>query len=460
MRVHDTLGGAKQTISADPVRIYLCGVTVYDEAHVGHARTVIVFDVLRRYLEDAGVSVRLVQNFTDVDDKIIDRARQEGVAADQLSARYIGRYHDDFDRLGVARATAYPQATEHIPDMLELIADLIKKGSAYIADNGVYFAVGSFAEYGMLSKKKTDELEAGARIEVDKSKKNPLDFALWKFADDEPSWDSPWGRGRPGWHIECSAMSLKYLGDGFEIHGGGRDLIFPHHENEIAQSEAHTGKQFAKVWMHVGMVTIDGQKMSKSLHNIKTVSQALSDWGPNVIRLFCLSGHYSKPVDYAGDIMAECVQRWRQIEECHYELLQAADAAGADAEAMVSEARRSFDSAMDDDLNTHLAQTVLLKLTRDIVELAATGTLSEKTAGIVRPEFDRMLGILGLSLPDIGAEQRGVIDGQIRARDEHRSAKRFAEADRIRDELARDGIELSDHQNRTVWIKRESIKSG
>ena len=297
--IHDTLSNSrKQLLIDEKIRIYLCGVTVYDDAHIGHARTIVIFDTLRRFLEANGNDVDLIQNFTDVDDKIIKKASDTGTSTDSVSKKYIENYFEEFDALNIKRAVEYPKATEHIPDMISLISNLITKKIAYTAKNGVYFSVSKFSEYGKLSKKNIEELESGSRIEVDESKNNPLDFALWKFSDSSPVWDSPWGSGRPGWHIECSAMSIKYLGENFDIHGGGRDLIFPHHENEIAQSESFTGKPFAKIWMHAGMITINGEKMSKSLGNVKTVRHVLENWGPNIIRLFSLSGHYSKPVSY------------------------------------------------------------------------------------------------------------------------------------------------------------------
>ena len=293
MKLQDTLSNLEQELDVSKkVRIYLCGVTVYDESHIGHARTIIVFDVLRKYLEEKGIEVELIQNFTDVDDKIINRANRENVRASAISSRYIQEYYDEFDALNVKRATEYPMATKNIQDMLDLVQDLVDKKIAYVSKNGVYFSVSKFPEYGKLSKKKIEDLQSGARVEVDETKNDPLDFALWKFSDGDPSWDSPWGRGRPGWHIECSAMSIKYLGENFEIHGGGRDLIFPHHENEIAQSESYTDSPFAKIWMHVGMVTINGEKMSKSLGNVKSIKHALENWGPNIIRLFCLSAFH------------------------------------------------------------------------------------------------------------------------------------------------------------------------
>jgi len=279
MQIFDTLKNMKTELKfSDKVRIYLCGVTVYDDAHIGHARTIIVFDVLRRFLESQNIPVEFVQNFTDVDDKIIDRAQQEKLSPLELAAKYTKNYFDDFDGLNIKRATIYPKATEHIEDMQNLISNLVDKKYAYVTKNGVYFSVSKFTEYGKLSKKKIDDLISGARVAVDEEKSNPIDFALWKFSNSEPSWDSPWGKGRPGWHIECSAMSLKYLGENFEIHGGGRDLIFPHHENEIAQSESFMQNQFAKIWMHVGMITINGEKMSKSLGNVKSVSHVLENW--------------------------------------------------------------------------------------------------------------------------------------------------------------------------------------
>ncbi|HJL67818.1 MAG TPA: cysteine--tRNA ligase, partial [Nitrosopumilus sp.] len=322
MKIQDTLSNLEQKLdTTNKIKIYLCGVTVYDESHIGHARTIIVFDVLRKFLESKGTEIELVQNFTDVDDKIINRANSENTTAEKISSRYIENYYRDFDKLNVKRATNYPKATEHIEDIIKFIEKLIEKQMAYPSKNGVYFSVSKFPEYGKLSKKKIDELQSGSRIGIDESKIDPLDFAVWKFSDVEPVWESPWGKGRPGWHIECSAMSVKYLGDNFDIHGGGRDLIFPHHENEIAQSEACTNSPFAKIWMHVGMVTIGGEKMSKSSGNTKSIKYVLENWGSNIIRLFCLSGHYSKVIDYSEEMLNENLTKWRQVETCYYELI-------------------------------------------------------------------------------------------------------------------------------------------
>ena len=365
MKILDTFSGQEKEVDlSGKIRIYLCGVTVYDESHIGHARTIIVFDVLRRYLESKGHSVEFIQNFTDVDDKIINRARKENVRASAISSRYMQNYYRDFDALNVIRATKFPQATEHIQDMLNFIQGLVDKKIAYVSKNGVYFSVSKFPEYGKLSKKKIDDLISGARVEVDPSKDNALDFALWKFSDSDPSWESPWGKGRPGWHIECSTMSIKYLGENFEIHGGGRDLIFPHHENEIAQSEALTSKPFAKIWMHVGMITINGEKMSKSLGNIKSVDYVLKKLSSNVIRLFCIGAHYSKPVDYSEDLLKEHETNWNKARLVYHKLIQN-EKEGIGIEKIdeeISHLATEFENSLEANMNTHLALSVLVHL--------------------------------------------------------------------------------------------------
>ena len=457
MRIHDTLSGTKKELLIQKLRIYLCGVTVYDESHVGHARTIIVFDVLRRYLQHLGASVELVQNFTDIDDKIISRARMEGTGPEKISAKYIGHYFDDFDRLNVGRATVYPKATEHMGDIIEFIQALINNNMAYVAKNGVYFAVSQFPGYGKLSKKDTGQLRSGARVEVDEAKDDPLDFAVWKFVDSGPAWESPWGAGRPGWHIECSAMSTKYLGHNFEIHGGGRDLIFPHHENEIAQSESCINGPLAKIWMHVGMVTINGEKMSKSLGNISTVKQVLEDWGPNVTRLFCLSSHYSKPLDYSKALLGENLTKWRQAEACFYELIHA-DAQHDDISNMAAQFAREFDAALEDDFNTHLALSSFFALVKEINRLAAEDKLGLSSKAIMK-DFLRMLCILGLRMQKTTDAQKDEIDAMVSDREKLRQKGRFAEADRIRDRLNEMNIEMVDHKSRTVWIKKERIKA-
>jgi len=442
------------------VKIYLCGVTVYDDAHIGHARTIIVFDVLRRFLESQKIPVEFVQNFTDVDDKIIDRANQEKTSPLELAAKFTKNYFDDFDGLNVKRATKYPKATEHIEDMQNLIASLVDKKYAYVTKNGVYFSVSKFTEYGKLSKKKTDDLVSGARVEIDEEKNNPIDFALWKFSESEPSWDSPWGKGRPGWHIECSAMSLKYLGENFEIHGGGRDLIFPHHENEIAQSESFIQNQFAKIWMHVGMITINGEKMSKSLGNVKSVNHVLDNWGPNIIRLFCLSGSYSKPIDYSEKLLKENITKLRQIESCYYELrLSEGTGEETTAEKLVKECKEEFDSALNNDFNTPLALTAYYKLIREVDAIAADEKITQTSAGIILPEFERMSAILGIQILKVSDTEKNEINQMVKKRDEYRMQKNYEEADDIRAKIAEKNIIFVDHKNKTTWVKQEKIKA-
>lgn len=462
MKLYNTLSRRVEDLEPkdNTVRMYVCGVTVYDNSHIGHARTVIVFDTLRRFLLSKGHKVVFVQNFTDVDDKIINRAKTEGKKAEEISEKYIDRYFNDFGSLNVMRADYYPKATEHIKEMIQLIDGLIKKGHAYITLNGVYFRVKSFPSYGKLSKKPVEELESGARVEVDQSKEDPLDFALWKFYSEEPVWASPWGKGRPGWHIECSAMSLKYLGDTFEVHGGGHDLVFPHHENEIAQSESYTGKQFAKIWIHSGMVTINSQKMSKSLGNIVTIEQALKSWGANSLRLYCLSVHYAKPLDYSNDLLKESVQRWRQIETCAFELRFASGSGGeaAAVRQMCDESIQAFEVAMDDDMNTSLAITEFLKLSTKLNQYAATDELTKDMAGVALPAFNKMMDILGLQIVEAGAQEKVEIEELVAARNMLRTEKKFKEADEIRKKILERSVELLDHKVRTIWVKRERLQ--
>jgi cysteinyl-tRNA synthetase len=461
LRILDTLSGTEKNVdTSNVVRIYLCGITVYDECHIGHARTIIVFDTLRRYLESKGVKVNFVQNFTDVDDKIINRAKKENLPVEEITTRYITNYFDDFDKLNVKRADFYPKATEHITDIINLIKELINKEFAYISKNGVYFSVLKFREYGKLSKKKIEELIAGARVEVDEAKNDPVDFALWKFADDSLIWESPWGNGRPGWHIECSAMSLKYLGSNFEIHGGGRDLIFPHHENEIAQSESFSGMNFAKIWMHVGMVTINGEKMSKSLGNTKSIDFVLRRWGPNIIRLFCLSGHYSKPIDYSEDMLKETITKWRQVENCYFELALADNLESDELEKFrenVKESKMEFDNALDSDFNTPLALSVFFRLVKNINQLASAEKLTRSTSDIILHMFHEMLLILGLKIIKVTDNEIKQISDLIRQRNTLRSQKKFQEADMIRKQISDMDIILIDHKNKTLWMKQEKI---
>lgn len=454
MKIQDTLSGEEKELELGRVRIYLCGVTVYDESHIGHARTLIVFDVLRRYLESKGLEVEFIQNFTDVDDKIINRAKRENVRASAISSRYIQEYYDEFDALNVKRATKYPKATEHIDDMQKLIQDLVEKKIAYISKNGVYFSVAKFPEYGKLSKKKTEDLKSGARIEVDEAKNDPLDFALWKFSDSDPSWDSPWGRGRPGWHIECSTMSLKYLGENFEIHGGGRDLIFPHHENEIAQSESHTSKPFAKIWMHVGMITINGEKMSKSLGNIKSVKNLIKAWSPNVLRIFCIAGHYSKPIDYSEELLKEHETNWNKARLAYHKLIQAEkEEEIEDLDNTLTQLKTEFSDALEDNLNTHLALSAFYRLVTFC--LSQENHVPKYASKKIIPVFDEMIEILGLKIPKISDEEKVQIQNLLKQREVFREQKKYEEADGIRDKLAAKGIELKDNVHQTIWMKKE-----
>ena len=461
IKIFDTLSKTEKNLeSKETAKIYVCGVTVYDDAHIGHARTIVIFDTLRRFIESKGIKVDFIQNFTDVDDKIIKKADEGETTAELVSGKYIENYFEDFDALNIKRATHHPKATEHIPDMINLISDLMAKHIAYTTKNGVYFSVSKFSGYGKLSKKNIEELESGARIGVDESKENPLDFALWKFSDSKPSWDSPWGTGRPGWHIECSAMSIKYLGENFDIHGGGRDLIFPHHENEIAQSESFTGKPFAKIWMHAGMITINGEKMSKSLGNVKTVRHVLENWGPNVIRLFCLSGHYSKPIDYTEDLLKENLVKWRQLETCYYELRLANGTGGADSiSSIILDSKQKFDISIENDFNTPQALTEFFNMIKNINGLAAEEKITKDIADMIMPILEYMLDVLGLNVVKATDDEISSIFELIERREEYRKNKQFEEADSIREKISNMGISLIDHKEKTLWMKKEEIKA-
>ena len=494
MHIHDTLTGKNKSPlkSQDAtVSVYLCGVTVYDDAHIGHARTIITFDVLRRYLARNNIKVVMVQNFTDVDDKIIARAREKGMSAADLANMYIARYYDEFDNLNVLRADSYPKATEHIGDIISFISRLVENGAAYASENGIYFDVTSFDQYGKLSKKKTHELQSGSRIKIDESKHNPLDFALWKFDKGDPSWNSPWGTGRPGWHIECSTMSMKYFADGIDIHGGGRDLMFPHHENEIAQSESLSdGNEFVRIWMHVGMVTIQGEKMSKSLGNIRSIKQALEDWGPNTIRMFCISGHYSKSIDYSEKNLQESLTRWRQLEACCYEIKHVikranmtaqhtkfthnetesihnetesthneAESATHDMYATLRDVESRFNAALEDDLNTHLALSALMEIVAETNARIANGSIDVTWAVKAEDIILSMSDVLGLELDMPDDTEYNNIDKSVAERNHLRKNKKYKEADAIRDMLAAKNIEIIDRKDQTIWIKKSAAAS-
>jgi len=423
LRVYNTLTQALEPfepLAPEQVRMYTCGMTVYDLCHIGHARSVLVFDVIRRYLEYSGFGVRMVRNFTDVDDKIIARARERGVPWDALAKEFIAAFYADMDALGVRRADIEPRATDHIPEMLAIIGRLVDRGLAYAVDGDVYFAVRDFPGYGKLSHRSPDDLRAGARIEVDERKRDPLDFALWKASrPGEPAWDSPWGRGRPGWHIECSAMAAKYLGEPFDIHAGGEDLIFPHHENEIAQSEGASGRPFARYWLHNGFVTVGGEKMAKSLGNFVTIREALRRFPADALKLLLLSTNYRGPLDYTESAVAEKAKALAGLQEFLRGVVRLRLEAGRDARAVevprssesTHPAELAFRTAMDDDFNTARAAGALFDLARDgnrlLQEARQRGTppassLSalDETAGLLR----RLASVLALNLAEAAVE--------------------------------------------------------
>lgn len=467
MKLSNTLTNKLEEINTkdDVLKIYLCGVTVYDDCHIGHARTIIVFDVLRRFLETQNAKVNFIQNFTDIDDKIIAKANSEHTDAEQISRVYTESYFRDFDSLNVIRATSYPKVTEHIPDIIDFISRLIEKNKAYVGLNGIYFRVRSYDGYGNLSKKDKESIISGARIEVDETKDDPRDFALWKFSSSKPTWNSPWGRGRPGWHIECSVMASKYLGNNIDIHGGGQDLIFPHHENEIAQSEGLFETQFSKLWMHVGMVTINSEKMSKSIGNTIKIAELLKEVGPNVIRLFCLSSHYTKPLDYTQDIINETKRRWSQISNAYYELefrsrnsfiYENCDSVQRPLLNELNDYLGLFEKYLNNDLNFANAMTVFLKFITRInnffsVDKEVDIEFLTKTFSLLK----KFMFIIGLRIQQVSQQEIKEIEGQIYKRNLLRSKKNYLESDKIRLDLAtRFNIELIDHKGFTLWKKR------
>jgi len=473
IRIYNTLTGKKETftpIEKGNVKMYVCGPTVYDSAHIGHARSVVVFDVVARYFEACGFDVTYVRNFTDVDDKIINRANQLGVDCSEVSEKYIAEFHKDMDELNVRRPDIEPKVTEHIGPIIEFIQKLIQKGHAYPVDGDVYFAIDTFAPYGKLSGRKVEEMEAGARVEIDTRKKNAMDFVLWKSAKPgESEWESPWGKGRPGWHIECSAMSYKYLGESFDIHGGGKDLVFPHHENEVAQSCAVFDDGFAKFWMHNGFVTTDKEKMSKSLGNFRTVRDIIDVYPPEAVRLFLLSSQYRSPIDFSEQSIEEAVGGLEKI----YALLQRVETTlGKEIEKTGSSGAlwNRFADAMDDDFNTAKSIGVIFDAIRSINRL-----LDEKNDQVSHTEKKdmeaacsdllKMINVLGIATQSPEAyftakQQSGLkdqaidpafIEEMILKRKEARAQKDFAQADRIRDELAEKNITLEDRPDGTIW---------
>ncbi len=485
LRLCNTLSGSKEPFEPlvpGKVRMYVCGVTVYDYCHIGHARSALVFDVLRRYLEYSGFVVEFAKNFTDVDDKIIKRANEQGVSCEHVTTTYINAYYEDMEKLGVRRATLEPRATEHIADIVALVETLLKKGLAYCVDGDVYFQVDRYPVYGRLSKRNVDDLQAGARVDVDERKRHSMDFALWKGSKPgEPSWDSPWGPGRPGWHIECSAMAMRHLGETFDIHGGGMDLIFPHHENEIAQSSGATGKEFARYWMHNGFVQINQEKMSKSLGNFFTIREIFqkSEWPDTVtgemLRYFLLTTHYRSPLDFSDQSLKEAKNALNGFYDLFERLNEAASVHGAGDQPMrevMVRTREAFVAAMDDDLNTPNALAALQVLRGDTNKALEVG-LSSDVRRMVRQEF-RALGIvLGLlqtdtwrfktqrqepSSGEAGASTDALSDEDIAdklaARLAAKRSKNYQLADQLRAELASHGITIEDRPDGTSRWKR------
>jgi cysteinyl-tRNA synthetase len=446
-------------INDNTVKIYLCGVTVYDDSHIGHARTIIIFDVLHRYLLSEGYKVIFIQNFTDVDDKIIKKAKLLNKDPKEIAEKYIEHYFRDASCLNVLEEIYYPKATEHIKEIIELITYLLEYNYAYITLNGIYFEVKKFSQYGKLSKKNIKSIESGARIEIDPLKKDPLDFALWKFSSDPPNWKSPWGNGRPGWHIECSAMALKHLGNTVDIHGGGNDLIFPHHENEIAQSESMTGVDFAKIWVHCGMVNINSEKMSKSLGNIVPIRNATNKWGANTIRLLCLSTQYSKPLEYALSNLIEAQSKWRLIENCFYELNSpiVIEDESFDSSILSQNVLDSIKNHLENDFNTPLALSEFMKFVSVLNEYATNEKISTKISNIILPIFKKIMYIFGLRISELSNIQIEKVNEMIVLRNNFRKNKQFEKSDNIRIILKEIyDVELIDHKNyRTIWKKVE-----
>jgi cysteinyl-tRNA synthetase len=479
MKIYNTLTGRKEEfipLIPGKVRMYVCGVTVYDSCHIGHARSAIVFDVISRYLRYKGYDVLFVKNFTDIDDKIINRAKKEGVSWDTIVRKYTEEYYRDMDALGVGRPDLEPKATEHIKEMIDIIKRLIERGYAYEIDGDVYFEVDRFPEYGKLSKRDREEMIAGARVEVDERKKDPMDFALWKRSKEgEPSWDSPWGVGRPGWHIECSAMSIKLLGESFDIHGGGADLIFPHHDNEIAQSESVTGKAFARYWVHNGFITIDKEKMSKSLGNFFTVKEIIDTFDPEVVRLFLLLTHYRSPIEFSDEQLREAE---KSLDRYYSTILRINGFLEKDKtkegsynaektfEERVLQFKERFEEAMDDDFNTALALGNIFEFIRDVNRFLDSRPSGSKARGLLQKsnellsEVAKIMNIFWrtpgewyhslMVMKKIGLSAKEIFE-KIKERQDARQRREWEVADRIRKELEGKGVILEDKEDGTDW---------
>lgn len=463
MKIFNTMSRRKEEfVPVDPneVKIYACGPTVYNFIHIGNARPLCVFDVLRRYLEYRGYNVKFVQNFTDVDDKIIKRANEENCTFEEISEKYIKEFWTDAHGLNFKDATVHPKATENIDEIIEIIKTLEEKGYAYAVDGDVYYRTLKFKDYGKLSHQPIDDLQSGARIAVGDKKEDPLDFALWKAAKEgEPYWDSPWGKGRPGWHIECSAMNKRYLGNTIDIHCGGQDLIFPHHENEIAQSEAANGCMFSKYWMHNGYINVDNVKMSKSLGNFKTVREIADVYGYEVIRYFLISSHYRSPINYNLEIIEQCKSALERLYNCRESLdfsIKNAKTDIADNEeilALIDSRKEQFINSMDDDLNTADGIAAVFDLVSDINTKIINKEVSKNVCQKAADMFDELTGVLGLVYNRKSNDINDDIEKLIEERQQARANKDWATADRIRDELKAQGITLKDTPQGVTWVK-------
>ncbi len=460
MKVFNTLTRQKEelkTIEEGKVKIYACGPTVYNFIHIGNARPLCVFDVLRRFLEYIGYDVRFVQNFTDIDDKIIKRANEENLTYKEVSEKYIEEFWKDVKGMNIREATVHPKATENIDEIIHIVSDLIEKGYAYAVDGDVYFSPKKFDEYGKLSHQPLEDLEAGARIMVGEVKKEPMDFALWKSAKPgEPYWESPWGHGRPGWHIECSAMVRRYLGNTIDIHCGGQDLIFPHHENEIAQSECCNGAPFANYWMHNGYINVDNVKMSKSLGNFFTVRDVAEAYGYEPIRYLMISSHYRSPINYSTDVIEQCKASLTRLYTCRdnldFALSNAVDGdVNEEITAMLEKRREQFIAALSDDLNTADAISAVFELVRDINSKVITDAPVKGNCEASAKLFDELCDVLGLVYDRKKEDLDSEVEALIAQRTEARKNKNWAEADRIRDELKAMGIVLEDTAQGVKW---------
>jgi len=478
LKIYNTLTGRKEEfkpLTPGQVKMYVCGVTAYDYCHLGHARSALVFDVIRRHLEFSGYRVEFAKNFTDVDDKIIKRANEQKVSCDTITAKYIQAYYDDMGKLGIRQASVEPKATEHMADIIRLTEALVKKGLAYRVDGDVYFEVAKYSAYGRLSKRKLDDMQAGARVEVDERKRQPVDFALWKGSKPgEPAWDSPWGKGRPGWHIECSAMAMKHLGETFDIHGGGMDLIFPHHENEIAQSCGATGKEFARYWIHNGFVQINQEKMSKSLGNFFAIRDIFgkSEWPQEItgeiLRYFLLTTHYRGPLDFSDQGLREAKNALDGFYDLFNRLIEPARTDGQADQKLataIEQTSTDFKKAMDDDFNTPGAIAELQGFRSEVNKLPAAG-LSVNARKRARELFRSLGSVLGLfqlekwkfnvDFAEVGIQ--GPTDEQIEQliteRSEAKKRRDFARADEVRQTLAAQGITLEDRPDGTTRWKR------